>query len=95
MMEIETTAKETKPTTRATKPMKRGYKPAKGEENTVIVKLRVKGFNPETGEPIGKPYVYKTDVRFWNQNFLPHMESQGLEVIEVLNLPKGANKPSK
>lgn len=72
---------------------KEKYTPEMGEENTVVAEIQVKGFDPETGKPLHKPYIYKSNVTNWNTNFLVYYPSQGLQINKVLHLPKGAINP--
>ena len=73
---------------------KPGYKVPEESKNHVIVQVCLKGYDRETGERIGKPYTYTTDVGFWNSVFYPNIDSQNLEVLDVYNLPKDAIKPT-
>lgn len=72
---------------------KTGYKIPEGEKNTVALVIRTKGFDPATGDPIGRNTTYKTDIGMWNQNFSKNYASQGFEILEILHLPVGCVAP--
>lgn len=70
------------------------YTPKKGEENTVVAEIQIKGFDPETGEPLHKPFEYRTDVTSWNTSFLVYYPTQGYKINKVIYLPKGGIDPN-
>lgn len=63
------------------------YQVPKGEENHIHVRLRVKQYDPNTGQPMHKPFIQKFEGRGW-EGFLRHRN--GLEILEVLHAPKDA-----
>lgn len=95
-MRTETTTAKNAETTTAKNviPTRKGYKIPKGEQNTVAVMIRTRGFDPVTGKPIENPHPYKTDIGFWNNTFLNNVANQGKEVVEILHLPKSAKNPN-
>lgn len=70
------------------KPAK-GFVPSERDKRKVFLKIR-KGtkFDPNTGEPIGVPYVQAFTYGEWN-NFKANYQKLGYTVLEVLYDPYG------
>jgi len=68
------------------------FKPSKAEEDYVILRLHKKEFHGATGEPMHKPYIFKTDPQSYYQ-FLQF--PQGNSIEEVIYLPEGVKTPEQ
>ena len=77
-----------KPTEAEKKPAK-GFVPSERDKRKVFLRIR-KGtkFDPNTGKPIGVPYVQAFTYGEWN-NFKANYQKLGYTVLEVLYDPYG------
>lgn len=82
---------EPKPREAKNKPAK-AFEPSKRGKNRVFLKIR-KGtkFDPNTGKPIGVPYVQSFSYGEW-LNFSKNFDKLGYTVMEVLYDPYGEAK---
>ena len=79
-----------KPTSkRSEKTLAKGFEPSDRDKRKVFLKIR-RGtkFDPNTGKPIGKPYVQAFNYGEW-VNFAKNYDKLGYTVTEVLYDPYG------